>query len=99
MLKLYPKKFPGRISEKENTMKFLIGFLVGLIVGLAVLFVYSRVIRRSKLPIGDLRIDRSDPNDAPLLFLELDEGTNVYTIMRNKYAVFRVKLKNYLPHE
>lgn len=47
--------------------------------------------------IGDLRIDSSDPNDGPYLFLELNE--DVSTLMHRKYAVFKVNLKSYISHE
>lgn len=80
-------------------MQFLIGFLVGLIIGIAALFVPLKTARHNQRPIGDLRVDRSDTNDAPLLFLELDEGTNVNTIIHSKYAMFRVKLEDFLPHK
>lgn len=48
-------------------------------------------------PLGDLRVDRSDPSCEPYLFLELD--TDVYTIMHKKHATFRVKVENFIPHE
>lgn len=48
-------------------------------------------------PIGDLRVDQSDPTSPPYLFLELD--TDVYNIMRRKQVVLRVKLKDFIPHE
>lgn len=80
-------------------MQFVIGLLVGLLIGAVVLFAYRRASRRLYHPIGDLRVDRSDPVDAPLLFLELDPGTNVGTIMQSDYALFRVKLENFLPHD
>lgn len=48
-------------------------------------------------PVGDLRVDRSDPTSPPYLFLELD--TDVYSVMRRKHVLFRVKLKDFIPHE
>lgn len=80
-------------------MQFVIGLLVGLLIGAGILFAYRRASRRHYHPIGDLRVDRSDPTDAPLLFLELDPGTNVHAIMQMRYASFRVKLENFLPHD
>lgn len=66
----------------------IISLVVGVCIGLSA---------RRQHPVGDLRIDRSDPLDAPYLFLELD--TDVYTIMRKKYVTFRVKIENFIPHE
>ena len=48
-------------------------------------------------PVGDLRVDHSDPVDAPHLYLELD--TDVSAILRKKRVAFRVKAKDFIPHE
>ena len=48
--------------------------LVAIVIG----FVISRVLPHER-PLGDLRVDRSDPTCEPYLFLEL--GTDVYAIM------------------
>ncbi len=69
-------------------MELAIGVVVGIIIG-AILF-YRR-------PVGNLRVDRSDPTCGPLLFLEL--GTDVGTVMRKKYVTFKVRVENFLPHE
>lgn len=46
--------------------------------------------------VGDLRIDRSDP-DGPYLFLELDKPLN--TFEQEEYVVFRIKNENYISHK
>lgn len=66
----------------------VIGLGTGIVVGLV--FGYKR-------PVGDLRVDRSDPTNPPYLFLELD--TDVYAIMRKKHVIFRVKCEDFVPHE
>ncbi len=66
--------------------------IVSIIIGIMI----GRLAHRER-PLGDLRVDRSDPSCEPYLFLELD--TDVYTIMRKKNATFRVKLENFVPHE
>ena len=48
-------------------------------------------------PVGDLRVDHSDPVDGPHLYLELD--TDVSAILRKKRVAFRVKAKDFIPHE
>lgn len=56
-------------------MELIIGIVVGIIIGLVV---GTLIFRRRYIPVGDLRIDRSDPTSEPFLFLEL--GTDVRTI-------------------
>lgn len=66
----------------------LIALIIGLIIG--------RVLPRER-PLGDLRVDHSDPTCEPYFFLEL--GTDVCNIIHKKYVIFRVKVENLLPHE
>lgn len=66
-----------------------IGFILGLIIGyIAAKFVYY------KEPIGDLRIDESDPDDGPYLFLELNSRPNTFKHL--KQVTLNVKAKNYI---
>lgn len=46
---------------------------------------------------GTLRVDRSDPDDALYLFLELSK--DVRTVSEKKYVVFKVRNENYISHE
>lgn len=73
-------------------MEIMIAAIVALLVGILV----GRRLARPK-PIGDLRVDRSDPDGGPYLFLELD--TDVPTILHKKHVTFRVKAKDFIPHE
>ena len=61
---------------------------IGLIIGRAT---------KPDRTLGDLWVDRSDPDSGPMLFLELN--ADVSAIMRQRYATFRVKVENYLPHK
>ena len=74
-------------------MELIIGVVVGIIVGLAI----GAFIFRRSAPVGDLRVDRSDPMSEPFLVLELD--TDVQTISGMKNVTFTVRNKNFLPHE
>lgn len=47
--------------------------------------------------VGTLRVDRSDPDDAPYLFLELSK--DVRTVSEKKYVIFKVRNENYISHE
>ena len=66
----------------------LIGLLIGVAVG------YS--ITRSK-PSGYIRIDRSDPDEPPMLFLESHIG--IYELSKKKYVMYEVKNENYISHK
>lgn len=69
-------------------MEILIGIIIGVFIG-AVLF--------RRRPMGNLRVDHSDPTGEPYLFLELN--TDVGAVMRKKYVTFKVRVENFLPHE
>lgn len=69
-------------------MELAIGIVIGILIG-AVLF--------HRRPIGNLRVDHSDPTSDPYLFLEL--GTDVGSVMRKKYVTFKVRIEDFLPHE
>lgn len=72
-------------------MEFIL-FFVGVSLGVSI----ASIIFRSHF-IGDLRIDNSDPDDGPYLFLELSK--DIGEIYRKKYVMFKVSLKNFIPHE
>ena len=76
-------------------MEIVVVFAV-LAIGVVVGFIVGRVTFNQK-PIGDLRVDRSDTDGSPYLFLELEAG--IPEIMSQKQVAFRVKVENFLPHE
>lgn len=67
-------------------------FIAGVIIGgvLSVIILQSRVI-------GHLRVDQSDPDDGPYLFLELFE--KVPNLCAKKYVTLKVKVENFISHE
>ena len=69
--------------------KSMIIFCVGILSGVAL----TKLLSREK-SVGNLRIDRSDPNEEPYLFLELDR--NVKEISKKKTVMLNVLDKNYL---
>lgn len=78
----------------ELWMWLVIGWLGGTVIG----YVLSRIIVRQhdkKLYVGTLRVDRSDPDEAPYLFLELEQG-GMMKIHQNKTVLFNVDLNGYL---
>lgn len=72
-----------------TAMPFLFGILVGIFV--------AKVIFQEK-PIGSLRVDESDPDSGPYLFLELDPS-NADAIYKQRYVRLRVELRNYISHK
>ena len=74
-------------------MSLIIVLLIGVVIGMLV----SRFIFREK-PVGSLRVDESDPDSGPYLFLELDRyGAD--EIYKQRYVRLRVELKNYISHK
>lgn len=69
----------------------LLGFLFGLVLG------GFLSARKKEKPIGNLRVDRSDPTEPPYLFLELE--TDISTICAKKSVSLKVKREDFLPHE
>ena len=67
---------------------FLIGILVGCVVTLSIFRMRS---------VGSLRIDTSDPDDGPYLFLELSKDVSV--VYQKRYVTFKVNTKSFIPHE
>lgn len=70
-----------------------IPFLFGILVGIFAV----KVIFQEK-PIGSLRVDESDPDSGPYLFLELDPN-NADAIYKQRYVRLRVELRNYISHK
>lgn len=70
-------------------MEFAIVFILGAIFGaiLELTTSYSR-------SVGNLRIDLSDPEEPPYLFLELIK--DVGDISRKKYVLLRVNVKDFI---
>src|SRR5574344_1527554 len=96
MLYLYVKKSPVRKFGKTNLkggnymvaiclLIFAMGFLVGGVVIAVVLY---------EKPVGTLRIDTSDPDEAPYLFVELSES--VVKIYDKKQVTFYVNTQKYV---
>lgn len=90
--KLPGGKIPENVFRKEEHMQ-LIWLLVGILIGLLA----SRFIFKDK-PIGSLRVDQSDPDSEPYLFLELDPG-GMNDIYKKQSVRLRVKIKNYISHK
>ena len=92
----------SRVGNSEKQFKeviileIVIVAIWAMIIGIAIGFSFGKA-KYHQWPIGDLRVDQSDPDSPPHLFLELDK--NVPAVMSKKYVVFRVKVEDFVPHE
>ena len=66
-------------------MEFLLGYFVAC---LTMLLVFRLFI------VGTLRIDRSDPTEAPYMFLELSK--HVSAVTSKSHVILKVKNENYI---
>lgn len=74
-------------------MEIVISFIFGIVIGLLV----AHYVFRPK-QIGSLRIDRSDPDDGPYLFLELEPG-GIYKLQHSKYILLKVEERDYISRD
>lgn len=82
-------------------MEFIIGGIIltfGLLVGILIgIFVGTERMRKAveDCSVGHLRIDRSEPDEAPRPFLELT-GATVESVSQSKFIVLKVINENYI---
>lgn len=69
-----------------NTITIL---LLGVLIGV----IFTCVVFRCWM-VGVLRVDHSDPHDAPYLFLELSKELS--SVANKKYVVLKVLKKNFI---
>lgn len=74
-------------------MNFTMGFIVGMLITAAIIFACIFL----KQNWGSLRIDRSDPDEPPYIFLELYAEPS--KIMQKKYVILKVKTENFIAHD
>lgn len=67
-------------------------FVVVALIGCILTTIASRV-----KSVGSLRIDTSDPDDNPYLFLELSK--DVGEVYRKNYIMLKVNTKSFIPHK
>ena len=74
-------------------MELVVALVIGILIGISIAKFAFRDI-----PIGSLRVDQSDPDSGPYLFLELDRS-GADAIYKQRYVRLRVELKNYISHK
>lgn len=75
-------------------MDVWVGLGLGVILGVVIFWIFSK-IRQAE---GYLRMDFSDPDSGPYLFLELS-NKDANKIEKGKRICLRIKRENYLPQE
>lgn len=71
--------------------------VVMLLIGVVIGYILACIITAHRSTVGNLRVDRSIPDEEPYLFLELNSG--VGDITRRKYVTLVVKNENYISHD
>jgi hypothetical protein len=95
------------ILEKQFKMKganmevlvLILGVAIGTIIGVAIgIFVGTERMRKAieDQSVGDLRIDRSEPDEPPRPFLEIMNGCTIETISQKKFVILKVNNENYI---
>lgn len=74
------------------------GVIIALLCGILIGFVVAKIVSRPK-PIGFLRVDESDPDDGPYLFLELSPTFPPNVIKTKKQVTMAVKVENFVSHK
>ena len=74
----------------EQWIAAAIGLLVGALCGFA-----AARMGRGKEYVGNLRLDQSDPNEAPYFFLELDPD-GMKKIYGRKTVALHVRIENFI---
>lgn len=72
-------------------------YIFAAIAVVELLYIFCLIIALK--PVGTLRIDNSDPDEPPYLFLELKKESNPNNFKNKKYVTFDVNAKNYISHE
>ena len=81
-----------------ETLLSIIGVLFGVILGIvAGIFIGTERMRKAieEQSVGNLRIDRSEPDEPPRPFLEITNGS-IETIAKMKVVILKVIDKSYL---
>lgn len=74
-------------------MSWIVSMIIGFMIGVFI----ARFIFKDEL-IGSLRVDRSDPESGPYLFLEINPG-GMKTIYKKKQVRLNITLEDYISQE
>lgn len=69
------------------------GLIIAFLLGLAMGCIFTKLLSHPET-VGALRVDSSDPDDGPYLFLELTSNPEV--IKTKKYIYLKVDTRSYI---
>lgn len=67
-------------------------FMAGVTIGV----IFDKWWSKAPTALGTIVVDRSDPDDGPYLFLEIEQRENVDKLMGQTQVVLNVEHRNYL---
>jgi hypothetical protein len=82
----------------ESLVVGIIALVVGGLIGVPIgIFIGMERMRKAveKRSVGNLRIDRSEPDEPPRPFLEVT-GATIESIAREEFIILKVVNKNYI---
>lgn len=82
-----------------ETVSLIVGVILGILMGIAIgIFVAMNRMKQAvkDQSIGNLRIDRSEPDEPPMPFLEIYNGHTIEGISRKKFVMLKVVNEDYL---
>lgn len=71
-----------------------VGIFIGILIG-------TGRMRKAvgEQSVGDLRIDRSDPDEPPRPYLEIYKGNSIESISRKKFVFLKIINESYLSRD
>lgn len=73
-------------------------FMIPILVILGIIIGYNvAMFRIRSKTFGAIRIDRSDPNDGPYLFLEIKQHPDA--LMNERFVMLEVRNENFISHK
>ncbi len=83
-------------------LAYAVVLVVGVLIGIGIgIFVGTDRMRKAveQSSVGDLRIDRSEPNEPPQPCLEVYKGNTIDSISQKKFVILRVNNESYLSRD
>lgn len=73
----------------------IVGIGIGVTIGI---FVGVERMRKAveEQSVGNLRIDRSDPYEPPMAFMEMERGISIETIAHKNFVMLKVIDESYI---
>lgn len=83
-------------------LAYAVVLILGLVVGVGA-GIFIGIGRMQKAveegSVGDLRIDRSEPNEPPKPCLEIYKGNTIESIAQKKFVILKINTESYLSRD